>query len=540
MQHKGASSNTKKNKEGIVDQRISPKKRIPLGLTICAIFLFAVLHGGIIPKATGAESEKPRYGGILKVITSLGSVNLGYPAAGYLPSDYMMADPAVETLFRLDNQARPTPWLATGYKISKDLKTLTLTLRKGVKFHDNTDFNAEAVKYLLDIYRSSAMSELKSVTSIDVVDSHTVRLNLSEFQIQLVPNLAFRPGQMISPTAIKTQGKDWCMTHPVGTGPFKFVSYQRDSSLKYEKFPGYWQKGKPYLDGVEVEFIADKTSAIMAFKSGRAHVRSSLTPQHLSELKESGKYLTTTIPIAVYALAGDSGHPNSPFADVRVRRAIEYAVDKATIAKTIGYNIYKPASQLSAIETWYYNPSVKGYEYNPQKAKELLAQAGYPNGFKTRIMYPTADPQDVFTAIQGYLAQVGIDAKLEPVAPPLFVQNQTGGWENSMMWFNCSTGTHIDPGYILENRLSSKGSQFVSITHPADYEKILFSAATELDVKKRKAFYQSVMKSISDNVLVTPIYVAYSGMAAYPEVRKLGMNEIAMHLWTPEDAWLAK
>ena len=522
-----------------MNERRLLKRKFSLILTISAVVLSMVLHSGIARKATCAEIEKPRYGGILKVITTSLTVNLGYPAAGYMPGDYLVAGPAIETLFRLDNQASPTPWLATGYKVSPDFKSLTLTLRKGVKFHDGTDFNSEAVKYLFDIYRASAMSELKSVTSVDIVDSHTVRLNLSEFMVQLPANLAFRPGQMVSPTAIKTQGKDWCMTHPVGTGPFKLVSFQRDASVKYEKFPDYWQKEKPYLDGVEFQLIADKTTAVMAFKSGLAQVHGGLFPQYLAELKESGKYSMSTIPIAVYSLAGDSGHPTSPFADVRVRRAVEHAIDKAAIARTVGYGIYKPASQVTAIETWYYNPAVKDYEYNPQRAKELLAQAGYPNGFKTKIMYQTVDPQDVFTAIQGYLAQVGIEVKLEPVVPTLFVQNHTGGWENGLMFHNCSSGTHIDPGYILENRLSSKGAQFVSITHPPDYEKILFSAATELNVQKRKVLYQTVMKSIHDNALVAPIYVMYSGKAAYPEVRNLGMYEVAMHLWTPEDTWLS-
>ena len=523
-----------------MDKRRSPRRKVTLALIVCTIALFIVLHGGIILQATGAESEKPQYGGTLKVISSSMTVNLGYPAAGYVPTDYFCADPAIETLFRLDAQGGAVPWLATGYKVSSDFKSVTITLTKGIKFHDGTDFNAEAVKYLFDIYRTSAMSELKSVTSVDVVDSHTVRLNLSEFQVQLMPNLAFRAGQIVSPTAIKIQGKDWCMTHPVGTGPFKFVSYQRDSSIKYQKFPGYWQKGKPYLDNVEFELIADKTTAVMAFKSGRGHVVGpGLLAQHISELKETGKYTTSLIPLAVYSLAGDSSHQTSPFADIRVRRALEHAIDKAAIAKAVGYGIYKPATQVTAMETWSYNPSVKGYEYSPQKAKELLAQAGYPNGFKTRIMYVTTDPQDVFIAVQGYLAQVGIEAKLEPMAPPLFVQNHTGGWESALIYHNTSSGAHIDPGYILENRLSSKGSQFVSIAHPADYEAQLFSAANERNVNKRKALYQEVMKTISDHALVTPIFVMYAGKVAYPETRNLGMYEISMHLWTPEDAWLA-
>jgi len=524
-----------------MDKKKLAKVKVVLTMAISVFILSVVLSESFISKAMGAESEKPQYGGILKVISSNMVVNLGYPAAGYTPGDYFLADPAVETLFRLDKQGGAVPWLATGYKVSPDFKTIILTLRKGVKFHDGTDFNAEAVKYLLDIYRTSAMSELKSVESVDVIDSHTVRLNLSKYEIQLIPNLAFRAGQIVSPTAIKTQGKDWCMTHPVGTGPFKFVSYQRDSSLKFEKFPGYWQKGKPYLDSVEFLLIVDKTSAVMAFKSGQAHAAGpGMLDQHLAELKGTGKYTMSFIPLAVYGLAGDSNHPTSPFADVRVRKAIEHAIDKAAIAKAVGYGIHKPATQFTAAETWYYNPAVKGYEYSPQKAKDLLTQAGYSTGLKTKIMYATSDPQDVFTAVQGYLAQVGIEAKLEPMAPPLFVQNHTSGWENALMYMNISSGAHIDPGYILSNRLSNKGAQFVSVAHPADYEAKLSAAASERNTTKRKALFQQVMKSIMDDAIITPIFVMYGGSVVYPETRKLGMYEISMHLWTPEDAWLSK
>ncbi len=166
-----------------MDKKKLAKVKVVLTMAISVFILSVVLSESFISKAMGAESEKPQYGGILKVISSNMVVNLGYPAAGYTPGDYFLADPAVETLFRLDKQGGAVPWLATGYKVSPDFKTIILTLRKGVKFHDGTDFNAEAVKYLLDIYRTSAMSELKSVESVDVIDSHTVRLNL--------PNMRF-------------------------------------------------------------------------------------------------------------------------------------------------------------------------------------------------------------------------------------------------------------------------------------------------------------------------------------------------------------
>ncbi len=126
--------------------------------------------------------------------------------------------------------------LATGWKIDKDLKSITLTLRRNVKFHDGTDFNAEAVKYLLDQHRTLGGAELKLVSSIDVIDPYTVKLNLSRFENYLLNALATRPGTVISPTAIKSHDKAWCMVNPVGTGPFRFVKYERDSLLNFEKF----------------------------------------------------------------------------------------------------------------------------------------------------------------------------------------------------------------------------------------------------------------------------------------------------------------
>ena len=164
----------------------------------------------------------------------------------------------------------PVPWLATGWKIAKDLRSITFTLRKGVKFHDGTDFNAEAVKWNLDRYRTSTNTELKSVESVEVLDPFTVKLNLSKWSSTLIDNFTMHAGMMISPTSFQKNGADWAKTHPVGTGPFKLAYWQRDTSVKFEKFPGYWQKGKPYLDGVEWVIIADMVTRTMAFKKGEA------------------------------------------------------------------------------------------------------------------------------------------------------------------------------------------------------------------------------------------------------------------------------
>ena len=337
-----------------------------------------------------AAKPAPQRGGILKIAHAVDADNLGDPTVRPMSSTGVrVAYMAVETLLRYDDKGLPVPWLATGWKISKDLKSITFTLRKGVKFHDGTDFNAEAVKWNLDRYRTSTNPELKAVESIDVVDGSTIKLNISAWNSTLIDNLTMHAGMMISPASFQKNGPEWAKTHPIGTGPFKFVSWQRDTSIKFEKFSGYWQKGKPYLDGIEYVIIADMMSRTAAFKKGEANVLLILEPNDVKDLEKEGKYYFSTGGLSGtnIAVAGDSGHADSPFADVRVRRAVEYAVDKKALVDTLSIG-GKVCNQYAYPGTWGVNPNVKGYPYDPTKAKNLLAEAGYPNGFKTTLYTP--------------------------------------------------------------------------------------------------------------------------------------------------------
>jgi peptide/nickel transport system substrate-binding protein len=141
-----------------------------------------------------------------------------------------------------------------------------------VKFHDGTDFNADAVKFNIDKVRTSKeVVAFREVQSVDVVDNYTVRFNLSQYNPKIWPDLAISmggQGGIVSPTAINTKGEDYCMLNPVGTGPFVISEVKPDAYVKYKKFDGYWQKGKPYLDGIELHFINDVVTAEAAFQAG--------------------------------------------------------------------------------------------------------------------------------------------------------------------------------------------------------------------------------------------------------------------------------
>ena len=519
-------------------------------LVLCTVIIVGCAKPAPAPKLTPASSPastpaaatpKPQYGGTLKIISSVSALNIGAPTETSMPRDQVYAGPSVESLLRMDETGLLVPWLATGWQVGPDLKSIILPLRKGVKFHDGTDFNAAVVKYCLDAQRASAKPELKQVSSIDVVDDYTVRLNLSRFEGQQLISLAFRLGQMISPTAAKANSKEWLMTNPVGTGPFKLASYKKDVSIKYGKFDGYWQKGKPYLDGIEINFVADPVTALISFKAGEAQAFLGIGPKDASDLQTTGKYSITKTPSNVLGIAGDSANPKSMFADIKVRRAVEYAIDKGTIAKGLGYGFYQAANQPGVPGTWAYNPAVAGYPYEPKKAKELLTQAGYPNGFTTSIIFADVSLKDMFTVVQSHLSQVGIDAKLEIVTNPAYVQTHTKGWQNSLIQNTIPASVGYDQVNALLRMLSSKGEGYASIIHPVDYEAKLDQALVENDFDKRKTLFYEMMKLVIDEYcMMNPIYLSNSICAKAPEVHDLRMYEYWVNQWTPADAWLSK
>jgi peptide/nickel transport system substrate-binding protein len=173
-----------------------------------------------------AIAASPKRGGVLKVIYGVSPNNLGFGPILQRSDDILAASPAIETLLHVDETGAIEPWLATAFKGDAKAKTIEISLRKGVKFHDGTDFNAEAVKWNLEEYRKSKKPELKKVESIDVINDYTIRLNLSAYDNGIEYSLTGYSGFIVSPAYFKSHGgADGVKNLPVGTGPFEFVSF---------------------------------------------------------------------------------------------------------------------------------------------------------------------------------------------------------------------------------------------------------------------------------------------------------------------------
>jgi peptide/nickel transport system substrate-binding protein len=492
--------------------------------------------------STSAPALTPTSGGTLKFLATNGIVNVGYPGKPWGGADLSCQRFMVESLLDFDAKFNVIPWLATKWTIGTDNKSITLTLKQGVKFHDGTPFNAQAVKFCLDLAKPGR-PDLGFLTSVAVVDDYNVQINLTQFVPKFLITLAGISGRMVSPTAIQTMGEQ-CMTHPVGTGPFKFESFQRDVNLKMTRNNDYWGP-KPYLDGIEFDVIKDPVTELLAFKAGEAQVMDDVPPKDVADLIATGKYSVNKTPFTVNGLVGDSAHPDSPFADIKVRQAIAYAIDNAQIIKAVGYGILQPTNQFTDPAHFSYNPQVAGFPYDVQKAKDLLAQAGHSNGFTTKLAFSSMNPldKDICTMIQGYLSKVGIIATLDSLDAGKWTELTTKGWNNELVALNVSHSNALDKADGLVNNLSQKSMFYPSSTvwTPEDYNVLLTKVVNEADLTKRPAMFQEIMKMITDQYcLAVPLYANYGAVVYTNQIHDFEFNVIAHHIYHPEKWWISK
>lgn len=397
------------------------------------------------PEGTGSTATTaaltPKLGGTLRIASSPQGANLGWPPTrtGGGPNIQFY----YETLLHGDEKGNLYPWLAESFKVADDLKSITFTVRQGVKFHDGSDLTAEVVKWNLDQY---AMMK-PQWASVEVVDPNTVRVNFKMWDSTLPSSFGdAEPAlYMVSKAAYDKNGQDWIYTHPVGTGPFEVTSYTPDTSMKLLKNPDYWATDEngnksPYLDEVDYIYVADPVTQQMMAKAGEIDMVDFLGPgKQAADFRAIG-WRTDVVFDANEIWVPDSAHADSPWSNQKVREAAEYAVDRVTIAEKFGYGDLEAPYQVPPRSSTAYDPNFPlARKYDPGKAKQLLAEAGYPNGFKTKLIAWPAANRDIVMAEQQYLAQVGIDAELEF---PDFGKWNTyvgpqGSWHNALLEAPC-------------------------------------------------------------------------------------------------------
>jgi peptide/nickel transport system substrate-binding protein len=495
------------------------------------------------PTATSTpQAGEKRYGGTLVIVCDESIDALGYPAEASPKAFlyYKNALPVMETLVNADNMENIIPGLAKSWDISPDGTTITLHLQENVKFHDGTDFNAEAVKYNLDAWDRTYAPWLNNVTSMDVIDAHTLKLTLQKFDSHLLLRFASGSiGQIASPTAMKipTTPENMAKDHMVGTGPFKFVSWKRQDYVKFVKNPDYWQPGKPYVDAIEFRFVADYMTRQMSFRAGEADYTGALYPVDANILASEGYRIEPSELTFVWYFVPDSANANSPFYDVRVRNAVEYAIDKKTIAQGIGEGYMDPAYQFAQPNAPYFTQGNVPRAYDPQKAKDLLAEAGYPGGFSTKIITDIRVKMDLVTAVRTYLKDVGIDCELDVADVPRSMSVNYGGWENAIYWQGYPSGaTQLG----LTMTFGSIGP-LVSMLRPEGWQAEWDAMVAEPNDAKRLEMWKEKNKQTIDLNIVIPLIYDHRLYAAQPRLHDIGWAYGQNALWwDPANVWLDK
>jgi peptide/nickel transport system substrate-binding protein len=505
-------------------------------LASVSLVTFVVL---LVAAPSASAAAQPQYGGVLKVIDlSEGAQPIGAPweVSGI---NTKVMKPAIESLIREDAYGQYHPWLATGWKVDQAKNNIILSLRKGVKFHDGTDFNAKAVKWCLD--QAIAAKQVKGFKSVDVLDDYTVSINVEKYQNNVFNVLAGSASNPVSPTAFERKGAEWAKWNPVGTGPFKFVRLERGSKLTYTKWEGYWQKGKPYLDGIEYLFIRDpmtQQAAMRASGSEKVHVLCVTSGEQVAMLKAQG-FEVLMMSIGPTSLVPDSNNPGSPLFKLKVRQAVSYAINRDAIVKARSFGFWKPANQIPSLGQLGYVNDLPFDQYDPMKAKQLLVEAGYPNGFKIKMyVMPAMVDRDAMVAVQRYLSEVGIQVELEfPDNGGFSAIRFKDGWKNGFlaMQTRMLATTNIAYSYWWQ----TESGQFPSLKRAPHLLEKLDASLTTLNPDDKKM--QEMTRIIADDAMFIPLYDVYEMYVVQPNVHDTGYCQWSSStINTPETIWLSK
>jgi peptide/nickel transport system substrate-binding protein len=491
-----------------------------------------------VKTTTTPPAETPKTGGTFKYIDPRSpATTLGWLAEPGPPLG-LFASLLFDALTRSDIDGTIRPRLATAWNLASDLKSVTFTLRKGVKFHDGSDFNAQVAKWNFDQYLGAKLASVKDIDSVDVVDDYTIKLNLKQYENTLLGG-AIGGLYMVSKAAFDKSGIEGLRWNPVGTGPFKFASFERDVVLKTSKFSDYWDKGKPYLDAVEAHFIQDTMTAQASFEAGEVDAVGGDVAKLLYDMKQKGAQITSVYSGAA-TLIPDSKNANSILANVKVRQAIDYAIDREAVVKARGFGYWIPTYQFAPPDASAYIKDLPARTYNPDKAKQLLAEAGYPNGFKTKIIgdSSTAD-KEATVAIQGFLSKVGIEAQLDWVDFAGFVQYVMGGWQDALLF--CANGFYagnLNDG--IDFVWTQSAAFFPSVLKTDELQSLVTASLRSKDYNP--ALVQKTLRYMHDEAMFLPLYCISRGHALKPYIHDTGMDSTlqALMSWTPENTWLSK
>ena len=425
-----------------------------------------------------------------------------------------------EALVKVDAQGRLVPWLAERWNTTDNLN-YTFFLKKGVRFHNGREFVAEDVKYVLDRARNPEtkhphVKQYEDISAIHVRDHYTVTISLQRTNAMFLYNLS-RQGSVMYPR----EGVEQQKSQPLGTGPFMLERWDRGDRIVLKRNPDYHVKGLPKLDRVTFRFIPDSNAALAALQAGDIDVMAfGLGPESVEVVRRAPNLQLIqgdTTNDVILAL----NNSKKPFSDVRVRRAITHAIDKPEVVKGAMFGLGRViGSNIDPLNPYFVDMS-KAVPYDPAKAKQLLADAGYPNGFEATIKVTAQYPYTVRTGevLAEQLAKVGIRAKLEQIEWGQWLDRVYKNADYDMTIIGHAeawdAGNYANPKYYF--RYDS-----------ARFQDVYRQSESSLDDRKRRELYAELQRIMVEEAPVVWLYVYPRLVAA-----KKGVQGIWKDLPTP-------
>ncbi|MFD2639045.1 ABC transporter substrate-binding protein [Piscibacillus salipiscarius] len=437
-----------------------------------------------------------------------------------------------------EDSTEVVPSLAHDWEVSDDGLTYKFFLEEGVKFHDGTDFNAEDVVFNFERWMNGDAGQFPYFTmfggfkgedgavikSVEAVDDYTVEFKLNKPQATFLKNLSMSPFGMSSPEAIEEHGEDYT-SNPVGTGPFKFVEWKPDQQIVLEKNGEYWRDGLPKLDKVIYTVIPDNTARLNALKNGEVDVVDGVNPSEVADIKENPDVKVLERPSMNIGYLGFTMGRDNPLQDVKVRKALSHAVPKKDLIDAFYYGQAEPATTYMPPSIAGYNDSLEGYEYDLEKAKQLLEEAGYGDGFEFDLWYmPVPRPyipegQKIAEVLRQSFAEIGVTANLQTIDWGTYIEKADAGDFDAFLlgW----TGDNGDADNFLHTLLGiGSGSNYTDYENE-EYNEMLLEAQRITDEQERIEIYKEAQEVVNEDapwvplVHSTPVVAVGSNIEGY-------------------------
>ena len=469
------------------------------------------------------------------------------------------------------------PCLATSWTTSTDGKNITFTLRQGVKFHDGTDFNADAVVFSFERQYNTSHPYYQygewaywgymfsDISRVEKIDNYTVKIVLSRPNAAIMTSLAMFTVAIVSPTNAALWKED-AFKHPCGTGPFKFVEWVKDDHITVEAFDDYW-RGAPKLDQVIYRVITDPSARLLAIQAGEIHGMEFPDPSSFALIESDNDLQLLTkegMNVGYIAMNNGYGYNDSnhngmhdadepwvktpgyfePFTNRSVRQAVNYAINKTSIVE----NLYKGTAIVAVngmppfMLGW--NPNVTDYPYDPDRARELLAEAGYPNGFNTTLwVMPVSrpymfDPAKIGEAIQGYLADVNINVEIYQIDWSTYLEKTQAG--EAPMCLLGWTGDNGDPDNFMNvlygaNQCMLGTAGNVAFYNNTEVQDLLSAALQTYDTNERAQLYEQAQVIIHEDAPFVYLAHANQNMVFTKNVQGFVLNPTGRYFFYPVD-----